>query len=396
MERSTILIIDPAENSDLKARLEKRPDFKIIGSTDNVDLGFTLAERYQPALILLNVDLPGDEGFAVAEVFVLEFPASSLVLMTASDNKKALRQALRLGAKDVINLPAEDDRLYRLIQRVLQQEMKRRELFLVQKKERPQFKTIAVFSTKGGVGKSTVALNLAVALRQMSKKRVALVDLDLFAGNLALMAGVAGKRTIKDLVDEINDLDKEMLDSYCSQHPSGLRILAPPLQPELSGFIEAEHIEKILDLLSQTFNYVVIDAPSFFHDTVVPALEMAREIILVTTLDLAAVQNLKQCFDLLRSLSMHTKARVVVNRAGYGGGLKVKDLEEDLGVAVECVIPNCERQAVDAVNMGQPLILSAANSGAARQLSQLAARVLGEEESPVSRTVRRGLFGRRR
>ncbi len=377
MDRATILIIDHAESSSLKERLNKQPDFAVIGSTDSPDLGFTLAERHQPDLIMLNVDMPGNRGPSVAEVLALEFPMSSLILTTNSDSKRVLHLALQVGAKDVVNLPIEDEKLFRIVQRVVRQDQKRREMFSVQKKEKPQFKTVTVFSTKGGVGKSTVALNLALAIRELTGKRVAAVDLDLYSGNLALMAGVTWKRSIKDMVDEVNNLDREVVDAYCVEHPSGLKILPSPTDPDFAGFVQPEHVHKILGLLNEVFNYVVVDAPTYLHDVVLPALELSQEVVLVTTQDLASLQNLKQSIDLLARLTMRSKIRVVVNRVGYTGGLKLKDLEGELGMEVQCVIPNNEKLAVDSVNMGVPMFLAAKNSLVARRLSELAGKIVG-------------------
>jgi len=369
--KATILIIDP-EETGLGELLEKKAEYNVIENTNNLDVGFTLAERHQPAIILLSIDLETGEGLALAELFTTEFPMSSVILVTKSDNKKVLRHALQVGAKDVINIPIESEKLFKILNRVIDNEEKRKRLFTVQKKERPQFKTITVFSTKGGVGKTTVALNLAIAIRKLTAKRVVLMDLDFASGNAALMAGIDCKHSIKDLIDEFNNLDKEMIDSYCVSHPSGIKILPAPTLPEFAGFIEAEHIEKILGLLAQVFNYVIIDAPSYLHDTVIPALEQSQDILLVTTIDLASVLNLKQALDLLTDLSLRPKVRIIANKVGYTGGFKVDDLENELGMKVRAVIPNNEKQAINAVNMGTPLYLSARNSPAARKIGELA------------------------
>ena len=364
----------------MKERLAARPEFNVVGSTGSPEVGFTLAERHQPSVIMLNVDMPGNKGASLAEALSLELPMSGLILTTASDSKKVLHLALQVGAKDVLSLPIEDDRLFRSVQRVAEQEQRRQQLFSVQKKVRPQFKTITVFSTKGGVGKTTVALNLALAIREATGKRVALVDLDLLSGNLALMAGVGWKRSIKDLVDDISNVDKEALDTYCAEHESGVKILPAPSQPDFAGFVQAEHVQKVLSLLSQVFNYVIVDAPTYLHDTVLRALEESQDIIVVTTMDLASIQNTKQCLDLLSRLSMRSKVRVVANRVGYTGGLKIKDLEDELGMPVQCALPNEDKLSVDAVNMGTPVFISARNSTLAKRIEELAAKVLSEDD----------------
>lgn len=391
MEPTTILIIDPTETSDLKERLTKRPDYKVLGELNNLDIGFTQAERLQPTIIILNVDLLGLDVSSVAEAFVMEFPLSSLILATSSKSKRVLRYALQAGAKDVISLPIEDEQLFRLINRVVQHEMKRRQVVNVEKKEKPQFKTITVFSTKGGVGRTTVSLNLAIALRKITKKRVVLVDLDLMSGNIALMAGVSWKRTIKELIDDLSNLDEETLDNYLVQHSSGLKILGAPIQSEYANFIQADHVEKILNHLSKSFNYVVIDTPSYFHDTLIPALEKSTDIVTLTTLDLASIQNLKQCLEVLNGLSLSTKIKVAINRLAYSGGLRIHDLEEELAMEIQTVIPEAEKLGINAVNMGDPIVLSAKNSPTAKEIENLATALMSDDDSSRSKVRSWGL-----
>jgi pilus assembly protein CpaE len=230
------------------------------------------------------------------------------------------------------------------------------------------------------VGKTTIALNLAMAIREISRKRVAVMDLDLLSGNLGLMAGVTWKRTIKDLVDDASNVDREMLEAYCAEHPTGVRVLPAPSQPDFAGFVQAEQIQKVLSLMSEVFNYVIVDAPTYLHDTVLPALEVSSDIVLVTTLDLAAIQNMRQCLDLLSRLSMRAKVRVVVNRVGYTGGLKIRDLETEMGMPVQCVLPADEKLSVDAVNMGNPVFLSARGSALSRKIEELAGKVLSDDD----------------
>lgn len=392
MNQASILIIDEEETSQVKPLLAGYSGINIVGCTSNLDIAFTIAEHSEPDIILFNIDLYGEKGFDTAEGFGLEFTSSSLVLISSAENKRLLRHALKVGAKEVINLPIEKDKLISTLYQVLRYDMKRRELFSIQKKSRPQFKIITVFNTKGGVGKTTVALNLALAIQQASRSRVVLVDLDLFAGNVALMAGVNAKPSIKDMVEDINSLDKEMLDRYCISHRSGLRIVPAPADPEFAEFIKADQVESVLTLLSQVFNYVVVDAPTYFSDASIPALEMAEEIILVSTPDLASIQNLKQCLDLLTKLSLRSKTRLVINKASNNGHLKIRDLETQLGIIISETIPTCEKEAVEAVNVGVPLILSAKNSPVVTKYTDLAKKIISPDNKrkpfPVAQAER--------
>ncbi len=392
MEKPTVLIIDDSDNM-LKERISKSPGVAIVGNAQDGDVGFVLAERCQPSVIVLNIDMKNNKGQSLAEALSMELPMSNLVLVTSSDSRKVLRLGLQLGAKDVISLPVEDNRLIRSVEKAAEQGLRRQRAFSVNRKSEPQFKTITVFSTKGGVGKTTIALNLALAMQQITGKRVAVVDLDLLSGNLGLMAGVTWKRSIRDMADDISTLDPEMLDGYCAKHPSGLAVFPAPLQPDFSGFMQTEHTQKMLSLMSQVFNYVIVDAPTYIHDTVVPAFEESSDILAVATLDLASVQNLRQCLDLLGRLSFHSKVKVVLNKVGYSGGLKVQDLENELGTKVQCVLPFAEKLSVDAVNMGNPVYLSAKNSPLAKKIDELARQLLGERDTAARRGFRRA-FGK--
>ncbi|HEX3011823.1 MAG TPA: AAA family ATPase, partial [Syntrophomonadaceae bacterium] len=248
MNSATILIIDSDEESQVRNLLKHQPGLTIAGCTGNLDIAFTLAERSEPDVILFNIDLFGEEGFKLAAGFGLEFTASSLILMCHTDNKKLLHHALKVGAKDVVNLPTEQGKLIDTIYQVLKYDRKRRELFSIQKKTRPQFRIITIFNTKGGVGKTTVSLNLAIAMQQITRSRIVLVDMDLFSGNLALMAGLNSKSSIKDMADDIKSLNKETIDGYCVNHRSGLKIVPAPADPEFAEFIKADQIETILNL----------------------------------------------------------------------------------------------------------------------------------------------------
>ena len=138
-------------------------------------------------------------------------------------------------------------------------------------------KVITVFSTKGGVGKTTLASNLAVSIARHSKKKVALVDLDLQFGDIAIMLNVTVKNTISDLIKEINQLDTDLMDEYLVTHFSGVRVLPAPIKPEYAEYITAGHVEKIIKTLKENYHYIIVDSSASFHETVLASLDMSED-----------------------------------------------------------------------------------------------------------------------
>ena len=133
-----------------------------------------------------------------------------------------------------------------------------------------------VFSTKGGVGKTFVSINLAASLAKNTEKRVVLVDLDLDFGNAALALNLYPKFTITDVIDDIRHMDSDLIESYLIPHASGIKVLPANLQPAMNDFINAEHIHVILESLRESFDYVVVDMPGRFVETIMPALGFGR------------------------------------------------------------------------------------------------------------------------
>src|SRR5690606_28221524 len=158
--------------------------------------------------------------------------------------------------------------------------------------------------------------NLSVSLARMTKMKVALVDLDLQFGDAAIMLNVSVKNTISDLVKEINQLDSDSMDDYMVTHFSVVRVLPAPVKPEYAEYITSAHIEKILDTLKDKFHYIVIDTPASFHETVLTALDSSDTILMVTTLDLPTIKNIKTGLDVMESLRYpKDKIKIVLNKA---------------------------------------------------------------------------------
>src|SRR5919197_2529262 len=177
------------------------------------------------------------------------------------------------GARDFVAHPLTQDELAKTITTLVEVERNRRALSNDVLENGQRGELIAMFSGKGGVGKSTLGTNLAVAmaLEAKEKQRVAIVDLDLLLGDVAMMLDVTPERTVADLVPLIDKLDPELLRSFLYVHSSGVKVLCAPTRVEDSEALTTERVRRILDVLARTFDYVVIDLPRSFDDRVVTA-----------------------------------------------------------------------------------------------------------------------------
>ncbi len=230
-------------------------------------------------------------------------------------------------------------------------------------------RVLAFFGTKGGVGKTTVAVNTAVALAKMNK-RVALLDFDLQFGDVGVFLDIVKSDTIVDMVEE-NDYDYAALASFLYKHHSGVRVLCAPTGPEYAELIKPEHIEKIILGLRGEFDYIIIDMPPAFTDISLSALEQCSQVFFVINPDISSLRNAQVSFHVLESLNLRDRLRLIVNRDGFSN-LKRKDIEDVLGSQAVLLLPCDYKNCAKAVNRGAPLVMSYPRSKISIAIGQFA------------------------
>lgn len=400
MAKIRILIVDDiAETRDNISRLLYfEPDIEVVGDAENGEIALKLAKRLTPDIILMDINMPVMDGITATEKIAMEVPAAGIVIMSVQGEQEYLKKAMMAGAREYMIKPFSSDELVQTIRRVNDFEKRRRiQLVTGSKGPRPRRepKIITVFSTKGGVGKTTIGTNLAVSIARETGSRVALVDLDLQFGDVAVMLNVLPKRTITELVQEIAGLDADMLETFMVSHPSGIRILPAPTRPEYAELITGSHVEKILGLLKTNYDYIIVDTPAFFHETNLTALDMCDQILLIIALELPTMKNVKLSLEVLDSLHHRGKIKLILNRSSHEIGIKHSDVERSLGLKTMCHIPSDGRVVVNSVNKGIPFVISDHHTKVAMAIRDLAGMVI--EDTPAedfSQAGKKGFIGR--
>ncbi|MGB9813350.1 MAG: AAA family ATPase [Thermovenabulum sp.] len=378
----TVVIADdiPTTRDDIKRLLYFEEDIEVIGEAADGYEAVALAEELKPDVILMDINMPRMDGIEATERITTNNPQTAIVIISIQGENEYLKKAMAAGAREYLIKPFTAKELSETIRRVYESQQKRNMAWIGTKIEKPdnlpqkRGKIISFFSTKGGVGKTVVAVNLAMQLSKDVQKKVVLLDLDLSAGDAALMLNIAPITSIVDLVKEQEELSYDLLEVFLLPHVSGLKLLAAPERPEFSEYVTSKHVEEILRILKDNFDYIVVDLPAYYSDTNISVLEDSEYIILLLNQDITSLKRAKIDFEILKKLNLEQKVKVVLNKKG-NDGFKPEDIEKVLGTKIFSYLIEDERTVVSSVNKGNPFVLSAPKSKIALSIAELSEKL---------------------
>ena len=329
-----------------------------------------------PVVAVLGPSSSTPDSLAFVDRLLQSHRELGAILVTNELTTALLQQALRVGVRDVLAMPVETTQLVEAVQRVasaLSTAPLDGDPSALGVADEEAGKVVTVFSTKGGAGKSVIAVNLAVLLAQRSAKPVCLVDADLQFGDIAVMLKLAPQHTIVDAVGAIDRLDIPMLQSLLATHESsGLLILPAPLEPAFADQIGASEMVQIVETLRKFCSFVVIDTPAYFNDVVLGLIEISDDVLLVAGMDIPNIKNVKIGLQTLRLLNTPMeKLRLILNRANSKVKLDVSEVERTLQVTADSLIPS-DVVVPQSVNKGVPVVQASPKSGVSRALHELA------------------------
>ncbi len=344
-----ILRIIVATNGEASRQLIKRvvgqdPAARLVAEVDS-DAALLDAVNYRrPQLVFISTDLSDLHGFAAAARLSRQFPGLYMVMVSPRVNDvDDLRQAMKAGARECLFEPLAETDIVRILHDV-------REIGRTIDEKRGAI--IAVTSSKGGVGKSTLAVSLAVALKQLSAGRVALADADLYFGDIATLLNIKPDRTVYDLNQA---LDAEVADRFLYKHETGVEVLPAPARVEQAEEIAPERFRSILQVLQTLYDTVVVDVTVSAFDTMLTTFDVADLVVLVTTLDVPCLKDIGQMLVMLDKIRFpHQHVMLVGNRQGRVS-LDPKDAERAVGMSFAAILPEDDR-VTGAANRGVPAI----------------------------------------
>jgi pilus assembly protein CpaE len=251
-------------------------------------------------------------------------------------------------------------------------------------------KIVTVFSPKGGTGKTVTASNLAAASAKFEGRKTLLLDLDLQFGDAAIMLGIEPDKTIYDLVVAPGELDTEKLAGYTTKHACGLEILPAPLRPEDAELVTEAKLGRLLEVAKESFDVIVVDTSPFFHGPMLATLDRTDELMLLCSLDVPTLKNLRLALQTLDLLSFpKQRVSIVLNRSNSKVGMKPNEVEGALGMKVRYEIPS-DRAVPLAVNRGNPVVLAEESADVSRAIKAMAKemfRAPKEEEGKKRRLI---------
>jgi pilus assembly protein CpaE len=353
-----------------------------------------LAADSAESLVVLGAGVDLDQALAFAERQRRERPALGVVLLRRELDVAALRRAMRAGIRDVV---AADDVDGLLVACRRSQELSAQTAApsaAAGPGAPPQGRIITVFSAKGGVGKTTLAINLAAVLRE-GGSRVCLVDLDLAFGDVAISLQLAPKRTMVDALTLGDQLDAAKVASLLTAYRPGLDCLLAPVEPGDAEKVPPALFAELLRVLREMFDHVVVDSPSQFSEHVLIALDASQHHVLLTTPEIPALKNMRLALDMLDLLSYSGETRtIVLNRSDTWAGLSTADVERVVKSRVAGHVPS-SRDVPASINRGEPLALEQPDHPVSQAIRQLAQQHLGGAPA-AGRGRRRGGLARMR
>jgi pilus assembly protein CpaE len=389
-----VLIVDdiPETRDHLTKLLGFEGDIEVVGAASSGAEALQLAGSLKPDVVLMDINMPDMDGIAATEQLAARVPTTAVIMMSVQGEADYLRRSMLAGAREFLVKPFSSDELTASIRQVHIREREKQSRMAAapaaggggSQPDREPGRVVAVFSPKGGVGRTTVAVNLAVAAATELGKKVVLVDASFQFGDVGVLLNLNPKnKSIADLAPELEaGGEPESLDTFVIDHSAGVRVLLAPPTPEMAELITTSGVKKVIEKLRAEHDLVVVDCTSWFNDTTLAILDMADVILTMLSLEITSIKNMRLFLEVADQLGYEPgKVRLVLNRADSTLGIRVADVEHSIGRKVDHTVVSDGRSVVYALNRGVPFFLSNREAQVSQDVLRLAQTVVGAGEA---------------
>lgn len=378
MAKIRVLIADDIKNTreSIRRILNFNSEIEVIGEASNGSEAIRQAELHSPDIVLMDINMPDMDGIKATELLSLRSPDTSVIMMSFQSEIEYMKKSMMAGAKEYIVKPFSGTDAINTVLKVYQKETRMKSILDLppitpSSSKNLSARIISLFSTKGGVGKTTTAVNVAVELSKSKLAKVLLIDLNLQFGDIASFLNLVPRKNISDLA-QVKTLNYEEIRFHMLTHSSGIDVLAASTRPEYGELITSEHVQQILQEVKPHFDYVLCDNVSRFDEVSLVGLEMAEEIWLMLGMDIPSIKNTKLSLEILANLNYSHKIKLILNKFDKRSGINLKDIENSLNTKVNYTISNEEHQFITSLNKGIPYIEAYPRSSAAGEIKKIA------------------------
>jgi pilus assembly protein CpaE len=394
-----IAIVDPSDvtREELRNVLLGLEQVWLEAECSRYEFFYDVINQSHPDVVMISLDSDQNKALGLIQGLHADAPETPILAISARGDGQAILQALRCGAKEFITAPVVMEELLKALQRLHRTGGAPGSRPGDPAGGRPESQVVAVIGSRGGVGCTTLAVNLGATLAQDPKFGVALIDLDLALGDADVALDLVADYTLADVAMNIDRLDMQFLKRSLSKHSSGLSLLPHPVQMEDAGLIREDHLQRVIGLLRASYSHLVLDLSKSFAATDVTALRMADQILLVAQLELSSLRNVvRMMMTLGNDPTLGSKVKVVMNRVGTDNDIPLSKAEETIGKPIFWQIPNDPRVVNEARNDGRPLVQSAPKSKSQQAIFAMAEALAGKSLRPAAKEASRGwsLFSR--
>lgn len=377
-----VAIVDPSDatREPLRNMLLGVESVWLEAECSRYEFFLDVARQSQPDVAVVSLDSDHAKALQLIATLAAEFSGMPILAVSGRGDGQSILQALRSGAKEFLTAPVVLEELLTALQRLARTRVAA-DGTMVSTAGKNESMVIAFCGARGGVGSTSLAVNIGATLAQDASVSAALIDLDLALGDADVALDLMPDYTLADVALNVERLDMTFLRRSLSKHSSGLSLLPHPVQMEDAGLIREEHLQRLINLLRASYTHLLLDLSKGFNPTDVTALRMADVILLVSQLELTSLRNtVRILLTLGADETLSEKVRVVLNRVGSDADIGLKKAEETIGKPIYWQVPNDARPMIDSRNAGVPLIQHAPKSKVQQSIAGLVQTLCGKGE----------------